>query len=86
MDEPVLAPSREAAIEHLEIRVNNQLHRVTVPEMSGAQISALAEAAVGNQLFLETEGTGPDRPIGPDELIRLRHGMKFYDVPVGTFG
>jgi len=40
----------------------------------------------GNQLFLEVPGPGDDRPIGLDETVTLRSGMRFYDVPVGNFG
>jgi hypothetical protein len=54
--------------------------------MTGAELLSLAGLPADNQLFLEVPGPGDDRPIRPDEPVKLRPGMKFYDVPVGTFG
>jgi hypothetical protein len=71
---------------HIHIRINNEPFVAPSRVMSGSQLIALAGAPVGNHLFLEVEGPGPDRSIRPDELVPLHSGMKFYDVPVGTFG
>jgi hypothetical protein len=68
------------------IRINDV--PLVAPEemMTGAAIAALGDFPAANQLFLELPGPGPDDPVGADRLIRLHAGMKFYDVPVGTFG
>jgi hypothetical protein len=68
------------------IRINDA--RILAPEavMTGAALAALAGLPTGNQLFLETPAPEEDRPIRADEPVELRPGMKFYDVPVGTFG
>jgi hypothetical protein len=54
--------------------------------MTGAALLALAELPPANQLFLEVNGPVDDKPIGPSDVVHLHSGMKFYDVPVGTFG
>jgi hypothetical protein len=70
----------------IRIFVNEQPFFAPNPSMTGAEILALAGLPEGNQLFLEVPGPGDDRPIRPDEPVHLHSGMKFYDVPVGTFG
>ena len=70
----------------IRIFVNNEPFFAPKPRMTGAEILAVAGVAEGNQLFLEIPGPGDDRPIRPEEAVELRSGMKFYDVPVGTFG
>lgn len=68
------------------IRINNVPYVAPQEVMTGAAIVALGDLPVGNQLFMEVSGPGPDDPIGADQQIRLHPGTKFYDVPVGTFG
>jgi hypothetical protein len=72
--------------EEIEIRINNLPLIAPRREMDGASLAALAGLPASNQLFLEEPGTGEDRPIRPDETVELHQHMKFYDVPVGTFG
>ncbi len=72
--------------EGVSIRINDIPHTAPQEVMTGAAIAALGDFPEGNQLFLEVPGSGPDDPIGADRQIHLRTGMKFYDVPVGTFG
>jgi hypothetical protein len=72
--------------KRIRVFVNDEPFFAPEPTMTGAQILALAGLPEGNQLFLEVPGPKDDRPIRPDEPIELRSGMKFYDVPVGTFG
>lgn len=68
------------------VRINDV--PLVAPEevMTGAAVAALGDFPAGNQLFLERPGPGPDEPVRADQQIHLHAGMKFYDVPVGTFG
>mgnify|MGYP000847094624 FL=1 len=70
----------------LRIFVNDQPFFAPEPVMTGAEILAMAGLPEGNHLFLEVPGPEDDRQIRPDEPVKLKSGMKFYDVPVGTFG
>lgn len=70
----------------IEIRINDQPFVAPEPVMTGAQLAALAGLPPENQLFLEVPGPGDDFSIRPDQKVELHSGMKFYDVPVGTFG
>jgi hypothetical protein len=54
--------------------------------MTGRELLELAGLPETNQLFLEVPGPAEDHPVGLDTEIKLRAGMAFYDVPVGTFG
>lgn len=70
----------------IEIIINGQLFEAPKPHMTGRELLELAGAPEINQLFLEVPGSGEDQLIGADSEIRIRKGMSFYDVPVGTFG
>jgi hypothetical protein len=70
----------------LRIFVNDQPYFAPEPVMTGAEILAMAGLPAANQLFLEVPGPADDRPVLLDERVKLHTGMKFYDVPVGTFG
>jgi hypothetical protein len=78
--------STEAVVEQINIFINNTHYRAPKPVMTGQEIAILGGVPAGNQLFLEVPGPGDDRPIGPDEPVELRSGMRFYDVPVGNLG
>jgi hypothetical protein len=73
-------------LRKIEIRINDRLIEAPQPVMTGAQIAALAALPPENQLFLEVPGPGDDFGIRADQKVELHTGMKFYDVPVGTFG
>ncbi|MBA3652580.1 MAG: multiubiquitin domain-containing protein [Actinobacteria bacterium] len=79
-------PATTESRNRIRVFVNDQPFFAPEPTMTGAEILAMAGLPAGNHLFLEVPGPGDDRPIGPEEPIELRSGMKFYDVPVGTFG
>jgi len=74
------------ARQGVPIRINDIQLVAPTEVMTGAAIAALGDLPAGNQLFLEVPGPGPDDQIGADQQIHLHPGMKFYDVPVGTFG
>ena len=71
---------------HIRILINDEPYLAPQATMTGAAIAALAGLPATNQLFLEVHGPDNDEPISPDQLVQLHSGMKFYDVPVGTFG
>lgn len=68
------------------IFINDQKYVVDEPEMTGAQLKALAGIAPANQLFLESRGHDDDVPVRDDEGIEPKSGMKFYDLPIGNLG
>lgn len=72
--------------KRIRIFINDQPYFAPQPSMTGQQLLALAGLPVGNQLFLDSPGQAEDLPIGPGTPFDLKPGMKFYDVPVGTFG
>lgn len=72
--------------KRLRIFVNDQPFFAPDPVMTGRDILIMAGIPESNQLFLEVPGPRDDQPIRADEPVRLHAGMKFYDVPVGTFG
>lgn len=86
MTEPLGVTTAEHHQRQIEIRVNDRLLEAPEPVMTGAEIAALADLSPDNQLFLEVPGPGDDFAIRPDQKVELKSGMKFYDVPVGTFG
>jgi hypothetical protein len=83
MTEPAIIP-----VEHqvVEIRVDNRLFSFAEGPTTGARLLELAGVALTNQLFLEQPGPGEDTPIEAHEEIIICAGMKFYAIPVGTFG
>jgi len=83
---PETEPIDTATGPQINIVINRVHYRAPRPVMTGAELAALAGVPAGNQLFLEVPGPDDDRPIGPDEPVELRSGMRFYDVPVGNLG
>jgi hypothetical protein len=70
----------------IRIFINDNPYFAPEPAMTGAEILAMAGLPKENQLFLDVPGNKDDTLVAADSTIRLRPGMKFYDVPVGTFG
>ncbi len=70
----------------INILINDNHYKVTERIMTGGQIAQLGGVPEGNQIFLEVPGPGEDRPVGRDEPIELKSGMRFYDVPAGNLG
>lgn len=70
----------------LHIFVNGTRFDVEARVLTGAEILELAGLPLENHLFLELPGPGDDRPIDPTDEVKLRNGMRFYDVPVGNLG
>ena len=76
----------QATRKGIRIFINDQPYFAPKPAMTGLELSALASVPEGNQIFLDVPGPGDDVAIGADTPFDLKPGMKFYDVPVGTFG
>lgn len=70
----------------VRIFINDEALFAPEEQMTGAALAVLGGVQPGNQLFIDVPGPGDDLPVAPDEVVELRAGMKFYDVPVGTFG
>jgi len=70
----------------INIFINDSHYRVSASSLTGAQLASLGGIHEGNQLFLEVPGPGEDRPVGREEPIELKAGMRFYDVPAGNLG
>jgi len=85
IDTPAV-PLQDTHARTINIFINDTSYKVTERIMTGAQIATLAGVPEGNQIFLEIPGPGEDRPIGRDEPVELKSGMRFYDVPAGNLG
>jgi len=70
----------------INITIDGRHYAVHEQSLTGAQVLALAGLPPADQLFREVPGPGDDEQIGPDKLVELRDGEKFYAVPVGNFG
>ncbi len=72
--------------KRIRIFVNGDPLFATAEFMTGAEILALAGLPGVNHVFLDVPGSDEDERVPVDKPFHLRPGMKFYDVPVGTFG
>jgi hypothetical protein len=70
----------------IQIFINDHHYMAPNPVMTGRVLLGLDGVPEENQLFLEVPGPGDDEPIGLDDPVELRSGMRFYDVPPGNFG
>lgn len=75
-----------AKAKKFNIVINDKHYSVDEPEMTGAQLKALAGINPAYQLFREVHGTGDDLPVGDGQEVELHSGLKFYDVPPGNLG
>ena len=77
---------RPGHITTVNIFVNDVKHAVPDSPITGREIASLGGVPEGNQIFLEVPGPGDDTPIGPDQAIDPKSGMRFYDVLAGNLG
>lgn len=70
----------------VKIFINDEPYKAPKSEMTGAELKALADIPAENQLFEDAPGHHDDPQVLDDVPFKLKHGMKFYDVPVGNFG
>lgn len=67
--------------KHINIWINDQKFVVLKSSMTGREIKTLASIPPENRLFLENSGPKDDTPIGDEEIVKLKSGMRFYDLP-----
>jgi hypothetical protein len=67
---------------HFEIQIDRKIYRVDLKQMTGMQLRALPSPAIGpdRDLFEVVPG-GTDRKIGDDEVVEIRHGLRFFSAP-----
>ena len=68
------------------IFINDVQFHVEKSSLTGAEIKALGSINAANRLFLEGHGSHQDTPIADNEVVELKSGMKFYDLPPGVVG
>jgi hypothetical protein len=66
--------------------INDVRYQLEQPSITGAELKTLGGIASGNRLFLEEPGPGADQPIADGDVVQLKSGMKFYDLPPGVVG
>ena len=70
----------------INIFIDDVRYKVNERTLTGAQLANLGGVPEGNQVFLDVPGPGDDRPVGREEPVELKSGMRFYDVPAGNLG
>jgi hypothetical protein len=70
----------------IRIFINDQPYFVTQPTMTGAEIKKLGNIPMENWLFKEEPGVHPDVRIADDQVVELKPGLKFYDLPPAQRG
>lgn len=66
--------------------INQRSFHIDVEELTGADLKQAAGIAPANLLFREVPGPKDDEPIADDQIVQLRSGDQFYDMPPGNFG
>jgi len=72
--------------KQVTIYINDVEYHVTDRKMTGTELKALASIPAGNWLYKEVPGPRPDKLISDDEVVHLKDGDRFYDLPPGTKG
>lgn len=70
----------------IRIFINGEPYFAPNATLTGQELLALAGLPAENHIFLDVPGQGDDLPVDSTTPFTLKPGMKFYDVPVGTFG
>lgn len=68
------------------IFINDKRFEAPSEEMKGVEIKALGEIPPQNRLFKEVPGPRDDVPISDEEVVELKNGDRFYDLPRGVHG
>lgn len=73
---------KEAKHHHFEIQIDRKTYRVELEYMTGLQLRALPSPPIGpdRDLFEVVPG-GTDRKIGDEEVVEIRHGLRFFSAP-----
>ena len=69
----------------ISIIVNDKPYHFEGATVSVAEIKQAAGIPAANLLFLEVPGPGDDLPI-TEEVITIKSGQHYYDMPPGNFG
>ena len=69
----------------ITIIVNDKPYHFEGTRVSVADIKQVAGIPAANLLFLEVPGPGDDVPI-TGEVITIKSGQHYYDMPPGNFG
>jgi len=70
----------------INIFINDQKFVAPKSSMTGRELKELGGVPSGNRLFLEKPGPQEDEPIGDEQLVELRSGRRFYDLPPMSVG
>lgn len=54
--------------------------------MTGAEIKVLGGIPSSNRLYLEEQGSRPDKAIADGQIVELKPGQHYYDLPPGVKG
>lgn len=71
---------------HVVIFINDTRYEAPKPSMTGAEIKALGGIPAENRLFEEVPGPRDDIPIADSDVVELKNGTRFYDLPRGVHG
>lgn len=69
----------------ITIIINDEPYHFQGATVAVSEIKQVAGIAAANLLFLEVPGPGDDVPI-TDEVITIKSGQHYYDMPPGNFG
>lgn len=78
--------TKSTTAKKITVIINQRPFHFEAPQVSGADLKRAADIAAPNLLFREVPGPADDEPVADDELITLRSGEHFYDMPPGNFG
>jgi hypothetical protein len=68
------------------IFINDERYAAPEAVLTGAQIKELGNVPPENRLFKEVPGPRDDVAIGDTDVVELRNGDRFYDLPRGVHG
>ena len=72
--------------ERVTVIINQKPYHFDEDEVTGRALKERAAIPDANLLFLEVPGPGDDLLIGDDQIVELKSGEHFYDMPPGNFG
>jgi hypothetical protein len=73
--------------DEVVIFFNKKKHVAPKDVMTGAELRTFFNVPTENKLYKETPGQAhPDILIKPEDIVELKNGDKFYDIPPGTVG
>jgi E2/UBC family protein E len=68
------------------IFINDARYEAPEAVLTGLEIKQLGNIPPENRLFKEVPGPRDDIAIGDTDVVELRHGDRFYDLPRGVHG